>query len=214
MNAHILQHHRLRHISSLSVHENIFSSCFHSQCSVNNCTAACCRYGVFIDIKEKENILAHADVIQRHLEPEQEHDVGLWFEENIIVDPDFPSGRAIGTQFNEHGCVFLDRKGRCALQKAAIAEGMEKFALKPFFCVAYPITIEAGELMVDKAHFAGRPECCGTTDNGTLTVFDVCAEELQYSLGEDGYNELLSIATQESLNPSAATHSLSPPGEK
>ena len=161
-----------------------------------SCTAACCRHGVYADVKERDKILAHAETIQRYLEPHQEKDPARWFEAHEIVDDDFPSGRAIGTQFRDCGCVFLDSVGRCTLQKTAVAEGMGKYSLKPFFCAAYPITVNHGKLAVDQAEFASRPQCCGFTPGGALDVFAVCEKELEYVLGKDGVEELSEWAIQ------------------
>jgi Fe-S-cluster containining protein len=124
-------------------------------------------------------------MIRRHLEPWQEQDPGAWFDAEPIDDADYPSGKAIGTRATERGCVFLDSVGRCALQKAAVAEGMDRFALKPFYCVAYPVVIENGVLMI--------------SDLPTLDAFDVCAEELEFVLGKEGVEELRALAERESL---------------
>ena len=155
-----------------------------------NCDAACCTYGVFADIRERDTILAHAAIVRKHMEPHQAKETDRWFEEREIDDRDFPSGRAIGTSAMDYGCVFLDSTGRCVLQKAAVAEGMHPYALKPFYCIAYPITVDHGELMIDKAEFADRPRCCRASAEGTLDVFDVCGEELQHVLGDEGVEEL------------------------
>jgi hypothetical protein len=161
-----------------------------------NCDASCCKHGVFLDIKERENILGHTEIIQRYLEPQQEHNPKKWFEEREFDDADFPSGRATGTQEHSYGCVFLDSKGQCALQKTAMAEGMEKFALKPFFCVAFPIAIEHGPLIIDDVNVVNRPGCCRSSPHADLNVFDICAEELEFVLGKEGVKELSDVVAQ------------------
>ena len=158
-------------------------------CSMNNCTANCCRYGVWVDVAERDKILVHTELIQRHMEPHQEKNPVNWFEPREIIDSDFPSGRMTGTQVRDTGCVFLDSHGRCVLQKAATEEGLGKFFLKPFFCVAYPITIENGVLMVDDEEFPDNSQCCSPVPNGELNVFDICAEELEFTLGAEGFSE-------------------------
>jgi hypothetical protein len=200
----ILKHHQLKHIKELRVGNDFFAGRFQSECSMGNCRSSCCSYGVFADLRERDNILAHAKTIRRHLEPHQEHDPSKWFDEGVIDDADFPSGKAAGTRANERGCVFLDSAGRCALQKTAVAEGMHKFALKPFFCVAFPVTLDHGRLILDSAEFANKPECCGIVQKGSLTAFDVCAEELEFMLGARGYAELLSLKPGASPVPSPA----------
>ena len=157
---------------------------------MTRCNAVCCKGGVWVDPTEHANILAHAPVIQQHMDPYQEHRPEFWFDNYEVKDEDFPSGSAIGTRADEQGCVFLKADGKCVLQAAAIAEGMDPFALKPFFCIAFPVTIEHGELMIDDLEFGYRPECCCAVHNGQQSVLDVCNDELRFVLGEEGLREL------------------------
>lgn len=191
----ILQRHRLNHLGALRVGEGMFSNRFASGCSMTACNATCCQGGVTLDVAERDAILAHADLITGHMEPDQEHDSAGWFDNTVIQDPDFPSGLAVSTETTERGCVFLDRAGRCVLQKAAMAEGKPKFFLKPFFCVAFPITIEHGVLETDEPDFTDRPHCCSVVESGSLSPVDVCAEELEFMLGREGFLELRALVT-------------------
>ena len=157
---------------------------------MTRCNADCCKGGVWVDVKEHDRILAHAPMIQHHMDPGQEHDKNKWFENYSIADPDFPSGKAVGTQVIGDVCVFLKSDGKCVLQTAAVGEGLDRFALKPFFCVAYPVSIEDGELTLEDDDYTSRQECCSYTTDGRLTVFDVCREELEFMLGKEASNEL------------------------
>lgn len=186
----ILKRHKLGYIGDLRVNDNILQSKFATGCSMAGCNAVCCKGGVWLDPGERDNILAHAPLVQRYMDAGQEHRPEYWFDNEVFTDTDFPSGKAVATHSNEKGCVFLKADGKCVLQTAAIAEGMNAFALKPFYCVAYPITIEHGELMVDDLEFGYRPECCSTVNNGTQSVFAVCNDELGFVLGEEGLKEL------------------------
>ena len=189
----VLHAHRLKHIRALRVGEGMFSNRFASGCSMTACNATCCQGGVTLDVAERDAILAHADLIIRHMEPDQVSDSEAWFDNTVVKDPDFPSGIAVGTRVTDRGCVFLDRAGRCVLQKAAMAEGMPKFSLKPFFCVAFPITIEHGVLETDEPDFTNRPHCCSVVESGSLSPVEVCAEELEFMLRREGFFELRSI---------------------
>jgi hypothetical protein len=93
--------------------------------------------------------------------------------------------------------VFLDGIGRCALQKASLGEGWGPFALKPFYCTAYPVTIEHSELKIAEEDFLNRLECCRPVPDGTKSVLEVCHEELVYMLGEEGAKELKEIIEAE-----------------
>ena len=186
----ILRRHHLRHLPELRVEKGFLSEKFSAGCSMLECNASCCRHGVMVDPVEQQRILEHKDLILKYLEPHQEQNPAEWFDKDEDIDADFPSGKAVGTQTRSYGCVFLDHEGRCALQKTAMEEGMDKFALKPFFCVAFPVTIEDGVLVMEDAEFTGRTACCSVVERGSLTVFDVCREELEFMLGPEGLAEL------------------------
>jgi len=156
-------------------------------------------------VREKELILAHADLIKKYLEPEQERDVTKWFDNNIENDVDFPSGQCDGTAVKGNSCVFLCSKGLCALQKTAMAEGMDKFALKPFYCVAFPITIDEHVLTTYEPEFTNRRECCSIVAEGPLTVLDVCREEFEYILGAEGLKEIEELFEEKISLPIAST---------
>ncbi len=186
----ILRGHGMRHIPELRIDPIVLDGVFDARCSMGNCNGRCCAEGVLVDVAEKENILRHADLIARHLGPDMEHDPARWFDGIQERDPDFPSGACEGTATTPRGCVFLDSGGLCTLQKAAMAEGMDKYALKPFYCVAFPLTVDGGVLTTEDPDFTNRPQCCSTRPAGALTVFDVCAEELTFMLGERGASAL------------------------
>lgn len=201
----VLRNHKLSHIQNLKVADSVFQKRFVKNCSIYNCDATCCQGGVLADLEERANILAHAELIKKYMEPHQDQDHSQWFDEEEEVDLDYPSGRAVGTQVRDYGCVFLDSQGRCVLQTTATEEGMSKFALKPFFCFAYPITIEDGVLMVDDPSFTERRECCSAVDAGDQSVFDVCDEEFCFILGEEGLQELHALAERKQSESSTSS---------
>jgi Fe-S-cluster containining protein len=186
----VLRKHRMRHIPGLRIGHELVEKRFMPGCSMSKCNADCCSGGVYADTAEREEILRHADLIRSQMDPGQEHDAARWFEADPIHDVDYPSGRAIGTEVYDERCVFLNREGMCVLQKAAAAAVMDRYALKPLFCWLYPITIDNGELTLHDPGYAERPECCSYRDEGPLTVFEVCAEELTLALGSEGVEEL------------------------
>ncbi len=191
-----LRNHRLSHLPVLKVDPVVFEAKFVHGCSVQNCNATCCQEGVMVDLGERDNILRHADLVKRHMEPNQIHDPSMWFDEVEEVDRDYPSGTAVGTEVTENGCVFLMRDGRCVLQTAAEQEGMPKHALKPFFCFAFPVTIEAGVLTIDDPEFTSRPECCSMVPGGSTPVLEVCAEEFEFVLGTAGLKALRDLSSK------------------
>ena len=192
----LLRTHRLQYIPELCVGEGILTKKFASGCSMTACNASCCQGGVSLDVAERDAILSHRDLVIRHMEPHQVHDPAAWFDDDKVEDPDYPSGVAVGTEVTDDGCVFLDRAGRCVLQKAAMAENLPKFSLKPFFCVAFPITIEGGVLETDEPAYTNRPHCCSVIESGDLSPLEVCAEELEFMLGAEGLEELRRIVRE------------------
>jgi len=188
-----LKNHRLSFQKSLKVDHVLFEKKFAAGCSMNNCNAACCADGVFVDLEEKARVLRHTAIVQKHMDPDQDHDPSRWFDGVREVDADFPSGHREGTVADSGKCVFLNSRGHCVLQKAAVEEGMPKFAIKPFFCVAYPLVIEEGVLTLDDPWVGGRTQCCTVVRNGTGRAVDICQEELVYMLGEEGAEEVRAV---------------------
>lgn len=186
----ILRNHRMKHIPELRIDRDIVEGRFEPACSMRNCNADCCSGGVYADLAERDEILKHADLVRAQMDPDQQHDTALWFEAEPIVDADYPSGSAIGTELHNERCVFLNSKGMCVLQKTAAAAGMDRYALKPFYCWLYPVTVDGGALTLHDPEYAERSSCCSYRDSGPLTVFDVCEEELVLALGKDGVEEL------------------------
>lgn len=186
----LIRTHRLAHIPELRVGPEIVEGRFTSGCSMSNCNSDCCSGGVYADVAEKQQILLHADLVRSQMDPDQVKDAAGWFEDESVEDSDYPSGKAVGTEVHDGKCVFLNAEGHCVLQKAAAASGMGRYALKPFFCWLYPVTLDSGVLALDDPEFVDRPSCCKHGAAGEMTIFDVCPEELKLVLGEEGFVEL------------------------
>jgi hypothetical protein len=184
-----MRRHKLAYLGEIRIADNIFEGRFASNCATSRCKGACCQEGVWLDLGERDRILDNAGLIQRHMEPGQQQSPERWFETRISDDPDFPSGRAVGTELHNGGCVFLDSARRCVLQTAS---QNQPFNLKPFFCTAFPIVIDHGRLEIDEGL---STDCCALIAGGSQDVFDVCAGELEHVLGEEGLRELADIAS-------------------
>ena len=189
--ARILRKHPLAHIPELKVADEILRLRYEKSCSMSNCRGKCCLYGADVDLAEQDKILKNTDVIRRLMDESQDRDPGNWFD-SPFKDADFPSGTAITTRLHNGGCVFLNQEGRCVLQ---IAES-EVGDLKPFFCRAYPICIHTATLTIDDENCPEEFSCCGVKGNGSLTIFDICAFELEYVLGKDGVSELRKLVSE------------------
>jgi hypothetical protein len=157
----------------------------------NACTSKCCRHGVYLDPMERDNILAHAELIEKYFDETQRRDRDRWFDNAEEEDVDFPSGRCVSTEVYNDKCVFLDSKGRCVLQVAEMEEGMQRFSLKPYYCVLFPIVKVDGVFRYDD-FCSGESACCTSSTESAEKMIEVCSIELRHALGISKYNEVLS----------------------
>jgi len=164
----------------------LFNKGFSGSAGPCSCTSVCCEGGVYVDVRERDVIMAHKDLIARHMDQTQTTDPSLWFEPDVTEDQDFPSGQCVGTNVINDKCAFLDGAGRCCLQKAAEAEGMHKWAIKPFFCVLYPIEISDNTVSFDEM-LQDEETCCTIGTTFDVPLFQACREEIVHIVGEEGY---------------------------
>ena len=153
---------------------------FAAGASTRSCDGRCCRMGVWVDLAERDAILALASLVQDAMDAGQLHDPRDWFEDELREDADFPSGRAVGTAIPHGQCVFLNARKRCVLHVVSDTAGVP---LKPFFCAAFPVTVNAGTVLLDPARERYAPGCCRSAADGPATVLDVCSAELELVLG-------------------------------
>ena len=100
---------------------------------------ACCQYGADVDVGERDQILAKADLIKPLLRPEV-RDLP-WFAGPEIEDPDYPSGKVVRTAVFEGGCLFLQHDLRgCAIHRASIEQRWDFHGIKPNICRLFPLT--------------------------------------------------------------------------
>ncbi len=73
----------------------------------------------------------------------------------------------------------------------SVKKNMHKWAIKPKYCIMYPLTIVDDTLTWDTEH-SERLDYCGVhhPENFTQTVFDAMTEEIKFIVGEDAYNFL------------------------
>src|SRR5262249_18782045 len=193
----VLRRHRLSHLPRLEVNRSIFETRYAPGSATSHCTGTCCQAGVKVDVAQRDQILAHADLIRQAMDPGQDHDVDAWFEATETPDADFPSGRCVGTEVRDDGCVFLDGARRCVLQTVTIAAARPGFDLKPFFCTAFPVTIAAGALWIDEMCLDAPARCCRPTLGGVAGVLDVFEAELPHTLRVEGLEEFRAVVKEQ-----------------
>ncbi len=151
-----------------------------------SCVSRCCEGGVYVDLKERERILDVKEQIKGQMDWSQTKDESRWFETEEMVHTDFPSGKCVGTQEINEKCAFLDSQGRCSIQLASIASGDHKWALKPLYCILFPIEITDNVIGFDDL-LQEESSCCSIKGEFATPLFRACKEELVHILGPDGY---------------------------
>ena len=168
---------------SYSISPELVTRGFAAGCGPERCNAACCRAGgAYVDVRERDRILAHAELIAPHFDESQNPDPAQWFESEEKLDPDYPSGKCVGTAAKDERCNFLDRQNRCSLQSAALAQGLHKWAFKPMYCALFPLDLSAGVLRLDGRVRHG--ECCAPTAEFARSALQACREEIVHLVGE------------------------------
>jgi hypothetical protein len=158
------------------------------RCGWPACKAACCVYGVWIDLDEQADILAHADLIKSHLPPKRQ-DSSRWFDGEIVPDRHTPSRQVTHTRVirdpNHYGgsaCIFMRKDYKCALQVAGEAAGEHPWRFKPFYCVLHPLDLDQhGRITLDEIRFmVDEAASCVRPAEEEVTLSEFYAEELAY----------------------------------
>jgi len=176
-------------IDRFRVDPRLFSARFPEGCRPEVCRSRCCRYGVWADLREMEQILAHRRLFLPYLRPEA-RDPALWFGRRE-PDPDCPSGTAVETVTIGDACAFFNPAHGCALQKGAAAAGLHEWRFKPRFCVMFPLVLTGGELTVDEEM---KSLWCMKEQNRTHPILHAVRREVFYLFGHEVARRLFDAA--------------------
>jgi len=129
-----------------------------------------------MDLLEMERVLHYAYQL--------EYELGIpssqWFQDEIGIDTNYPSGKTINTRIYNSKCVFYERNNRgCSLQRFCIERGMDIHLLKPMVCCLFPVAWENERLYV--SGFLDELPC----RNNGISVFEAQKGELMVYLGDD-----------------------------
>lgn len=169
------------------------------RCTLGECHAACCLYGVWIDRLEAQDILTNAEKIAPHLEPEY-RDPRDWFDGREEPDDNAISGWTVHSSvmpdeahYGGTACVFLRKDHLCALQVAANANGLHPWRFKPFYCILHPLDLdEEGRITVDETKIMLDEEgSCLRPSERPIPLLETFEPELRYLLGEKAYQRLV-----------------------
>lgn len=177
-------------IGKFKIDPILFEKGFAKGCGPFQCHTTCCSSGVFIDPAEKEAILQHKEEVKMKMDETQTQDETAWFENSIEEDSDFPSGYAVGTEVFNNKCVFLRKDGKCSVQLVSAEKYNDPWKIKPYFCVAFPISVDNSVVTFDD-YQQGNAPCCSIVADTNIPLIESCKAELEYVLGKEGYQQLI-----------------------
>lgn len=173
-------------VKQFSISNEFFEKGYAAGQSPCVCTSKCCVHGVWVDVNERDAILAEKELIKRFMDETQSANEHDWFEREVVDDADFPSGKAVGTRVVNDKCAFLDKFGRCSIQVSSVGTGRHKWAVKPLYCILFPIEVSNNVVSFDPM-LQDEEKCCTISSHFETPLFQACREELTHLLGEDGY---------------------------
>ncbi len=165
-----LDHPRFRHVWASVFTRRLVADCMTHRCKMVDREPhldkldACCQYGCDVDLHERDAILARAGDIRPLLRAEVQD--APWFDDDIEIDLDYPSGKVVRTATHGDGCLFLahDRRG-CAIHRAALERGWDFRGVKPAICRLFPLSYEDDTILIADEY----PEySCAHVDGPTL----------------------------------------------
>jgi hypothetical protein len=187
----------LRFANPFTLSGRLFEPTMLRRCRLEECHAACCLHGVWVDPLEKEDILRNVEFILPHM-PGGRTNTDEWFGKDREEDASFPSGYVIGTavlpnpaHYGGTECVFLRPDWLCALQVAGVAEGLHPWRWKPFHCILHPLTVETGGIvtLASDEELLAEEGSCFRADNQKGPMLERLAEEIGFLLA-GGLNSL------------------------
>lgn len=171
------------------------------RCTLDECHAACCLHGVWLDILEAEELLRNAHLIIPHM-PDDAKDPVDWFEDRFDSDIHLTSGRVVHSvvrddprHYGGTACVFLRDDWKCALQTAADEAGLHTWHFKPFYCILHPLDFDSqGCITLDETKIMLQEEGSCLRPSGQLnSLIKVFQPELEYLLGTKEFRKLLDL---------------------
>ena len=179
-------------IGKYSIDPILFKKGFAKGCGPYQCQTTCCSSGVFLDPADRDVILQHKEEVKLKMDETQTTNEAVWFDNVRVDDEDFPSGYAVGTEVHNDKCVFLNKEGRCSVQLVSAEKYNDPLKIKPFYCIAFPISVDAGLLTFDD-YQQDKAQCCSIVSDTETTLVDSCKAELEFVLGKEGYQLLVSM---------------------
>ena len=161
------------------VDPRIFRLTYFTHClKCDFCNDACCQHGVDVDRLHYDNILRHAEALEKYTGIPRDR----WFDGKFEKDPEVPGGATTRTRVENGGCVFLNRPGRgCKLHAYFLEQGMDPREYKSMVDFLFPITFDEGLLHPSEEVLDGELVCTNTGP----TLYRGLREELEYYFGRE-----------------------------
>jgi hypothetical protein len=186
----------------MEINPRLYDSEPMQRCRLHQCKAACCLYGVWVDLKEKEELLANAAVISPFMRLGYADPI-TWFNDETDADEFSPSKQVHHSTVLEDkahyggtSCVFLRSDSKCALQVAADANGLHSWHFKPFYCILHPLDLdEQGRITLDDTELLlDEPGSCLRPSKTLIPLAETFEPELAHFLGVEKYRRILEEA--------------------
>jgi hypothetical protein len=168
------------------------------RCGFPKCHAACCLYGVWVDVAERDRILSHAPRLSAFLPPEFQNPKG-WFDVTIEPDTHTPTGKVTHTtvlgdssHYGGSSCIFLRQDSKCVLQVAGEAISGDPWSLKPFYCILHPLDLDdEGRITLDETTLlVEEAASCLVSSAASIPLWVTFEPELRYFLGDEEYERI------------------------
>ena len=170
------------------------------RCCLDDCKAACCLHGVWVDSVCKDDILSHAELIAPHM-PEDVQNPIDWFDDRTSQDEFSLSGTVVHStvlpapeHYGETACVFLRPSDhKCALQVAADENNLHPWRFKPFYCILHPLDLDdRGRITLeeDLVCLLNEKGSCVRPADHNISLIETFSPELRYLLGERRFLQL------------------------
>ncbi|GAB4369042.1 MAG: hypothetical protein Kow00128_14890 [Deltaproteobacteria bacterium] len=170
----------------LQIDPYLYTAKFPERCRIDLCRSRCCRFGVWVDRKEKDRILENRHLFEHLLRPEAK-DPERWFG-STEPDADCPTGMAVETMDIAGACAFFHPDHGCVLQKGAVDAGLHEWRIKPRFCILFPLVVSEGELTIDEDM---KSIWCMKKRNRTHPVALSVRKEIRYLFGAEVERKIL-----------------------
>ena len=169
------------------------------RCRLAECQSYCCSGGVWIHLRQAEDILAHQDLVLAQM-PADRQDPSQWFDGTDEPDDDYPeAGRCTGTAVVTDAthpagqtCIFLRPDRLCALQATGMSNGEHPWRYKPFYCALHPLVLEDGRLTLadDSEMYLEGGHCSRPEPGGMIPLYELYDVETKLVVGEAGWEAL------------------------